>query len=536
MIGFHVDMNIGHFTHAYLTKWLRELAQLGYDTIVWEVENTIAWETCPECASQDAFSKEQFRELVRLCEELKLECIPMLQTIAHCEYVLKNSSYKHLAETEGRIDQYCPLHPELLPFLHRWMDEYLELFGNIKYFHIGGDESWFLGACDRCQAYVKKHSLSELYVQHINSVSRPLLEKGIRPILWADMALQHPEALRNLSHDIVLCDWMYDIRCDCSKVWVWGKGLRAKEELDASTLVTFGQFLYPHGDEPGIEPNIFYTADFLTDAGFEVILAPAASSFGDTVFAPRDYFHLTNTFDMAHKGFEKPMLGSILTSWTVQLHPYETQQSCIDVLPYVHAHPSASLESYRQFFVQNHFGTDDSRFLKACGMLSKSCLFSSRRTLGYCKEAFPVPLDHVAKTISKVLQEGRLLQELDNCLARLLEYRQGLDLLEQFTAIAPEGCDCLNHWNLAARNLINRARAGAYLLKQKLADTYGIPPDAISAESGNQILTEVRELRHETSRMYDSILKPIRRKEVLSWIYDSLEHALDNAIGVYPKS
>ena len=527
MIGFHVDMNIGHFTHAYLAKWLRELARQGYDTIVWEVENTIAWKTCAECASPDAFGKKQFRELVDLCEELGLECIPMLQTIAHCEYVLKNSSYKHLAEREGEIDQYCPLNPELLPFLHRWMDEYLELFGNIKYFHIGGDESWFLGACDRCQAYIKKHSLSELYVQHINAVSRPLLEKGIRPVLWADMVLQHPEALRNLSRDIVLGDWMYDIRRDCSKVWVWGKGLRAKEELDASTLATFGRFLFPHGNEPGREPNIFYTADFLADAGFGVILAPAASSFGDTVFAPRDHFHLTNTFDMVHKGFEKAMLGSILTSWTVQLHPYELQRSCIDVPPYVHANPSASLGSYWQFYVQNRFGTGDPRFAKACGLLSKSCLFSNRMTLGYCKTASPVPLDHVENIVSQVLREGRLLRELDNCLARLVEYEQGLDLFQQFAAIAPEGHDCLSLWHLAARNLINRARAGTYLLKHKLADAYGIPIDTIAAESGNQILTDMRELRNETSRMYDSILKPTRRKEVLSWIYDSLEHALE---------
>ena len=83
-----------------------------------------------------------------------------------------------------------------------------------------------------------------------------------------------------------------------------------------------------------------------------------------------------------------------------------------------------------------------------------------------------------------------------------------------------------------ARNLINRAGAVAYLLKHKLADTYGIALDAVSAESGNQILTDMRELRNETSRMYDSMLKPTRRKEVLSWIYDSLEHALARAIGV----
>jgi hypothetical protein len=34
-----------------LKKKLKELADLGYNTIIWEVENNIRWDTCPECVS-----------------------------------------------------------------------------------------------------------------------------------------------------------------------------------------------------------------------------------------------------------------------------------------------------------------------------------------------------------------------------------------------------------------------------------------------------------------------------------------------------
>ena len=102
MIGFHIDMNIAQFTPQYLEKWLNELARLGYDTIIWEVENNVKWETCPECASPDAFTKDEFREILALCRNLGLEPIPLFQTIAHCEYVLKHEKYKHLAESPGR--------------------------------------------------------------------------------------------------------------------------------------------------------------------------------------------------------------------------------------------------------------------------------------------------------------------------------------------------------------------------------------------------------------------------------------------------
>ena len=48
--GFHIDMNISQFTGPYLKQELKRLADLGYDTIIWEVENNIKWETCSECA------------------------------------------------------------------------------------------------------------------------------------------------------------------------------------------------------------------------------------------------------------------------------------------------------------------------------------------------------------------------------------------------------------------------------------------------------------------------------------------------------
>lgn len=109
MIGFHIDMNIGRFKYDCLKKWLKELSSIGYDTIVWEVENNIKWEVCPECVSPDAFSKDEFRKLLQYSTELGLESIPLLQTLGHCEYVLRHNRYKHLAELPDKIVQYCPL-------------------------------------------------------------------------------------------------------------------------------------------------------------------------------------------------------------------------------------------------------------------------------------------------------------------------------------------------------------------------------------------------------------------------------------------
>ena len=64
MIGFHIDMNIAHFKADYLKKWLVCLAKLGYNTILWEVEANVKWDTVPDCSSPEAFSKDEFKNIL----------------------------------------------------------------------------------------------------------------------------------------------------------------------------------------------------------------------------------------------------------------------------------------------------------------------------------------------------------------------------------------------------------------------------------------------------------------------------------------
>ncbi|HMA53850.1 MAG TPA: family 20 glycosylhydrolase, partial [Acidobacteriota bacterium] len=163
LTGFHIDMNIAQFRGPYLRSALKALAAKGYNAIIWEVENNIRWETCPECVSPDAFTKAEFKDILAYSRSLGLEPIPLLQTIGHCEYVLKNERYKPLAEVPGRIDQYCPRNPEVVAFLTKWLEEYLDVFGPVRVFHLGADEAYTLGECPRCRAFAAEHSLSELY-------------------------------------------------------------------------------------------------------------------------------------------------------------------------------------------------------------------------------------------------------------------------------------------------------------------------------------------------------------------------------------
>jgi hypothetical protein len=526
IVGFHIDMNIAQFRGDYLKECLKRLAGLGYNTILWEVENNIRWETCPECVSPDAFSKEEFKDILSFSRALGLEPIPLLQTIGHCEYVLKNEKYRHLAELPGRIDQYCPRNPEVVSFLKRWIDEYLEVFGNVRYFHLGADEAYALGECPRCRAYAEKNSLSELYISHVNTLSRPLEDKGIRPVIWGDMILHHPEALDRLSRKIVIFDWLYDRFIGCGQVNVWGQGTRGRDELDAVTLERFGRFLFPFGDEPGRDPDPFYTTAFLQDCGFDVVLCPSSSCYGDSVYAPRTYFHMRNTADSLRQGLAQGRLGAVLTSWTVHLFPWELQETSIELPPFILRQPEGDLADYEKAYVRMHFGVEDPRFFAAAGRLAKRGLFNYAADLGFYKDANLAPKDYILSRLDEIAKSGTLEKEAEECRARLEEYRQGWAEFREYGKTVTKGQKELGFWDLAARNLINRAEAALVLLKDKSEGN-----SAGTRREAGRVLDDLRRIRQETEAAYSTRIKPQRTKEIMQWMYDSMETALEKAAG-----
>jgi hypothetical protein len=92
-----------------------------------------------------------------------------------------------------------------------FVDEYLEAFPGTRQWHLGGDESWQLGQCDRCKAKVQRVGVSALYVDYIATIAGRLRERGLAPIVWSDMMENHPEAIPQLPKDINIVYWNYDV-------------------------------------------------------------------------------------------------------------------------------------------------------------------------------------------------------------------------------------------------------------------------------------------------------------------------------------
>ena len=75
----------------------------------------------------------------------------------------------------------CPSNPELNKLVFDLYDEVIDVF-KPKGLHIGHDEWWVIGVCDKC----KGKDPNELYVNNILESYNYLKERGVKTYMWAD--------------------------------------------------------------------------------------------------------------------------------------------------------------------------------------------------------------------------------------------------------------------------------------------------------------------------------------------------------------
>jgi hypothetical protein len=446
---FHFDMNFVCLKESYIRKWLKIIADMGYNAVLWELEDKVHWETCSECAWPEAMSKETFQDLLAYSRELGLEPIPLLQTIGHAEYVLLKGPYYSLRELDTRHDCYCTTNPKVKQFLRTWIEEYLDLFGDIRYFHLGGDEAYVFGTCPDCQTHIEASSRNQLYADHIIEISKPLREQDIRPGIWCDMILAHPEDIDAIPREFVIWDWNY---------WSTGpedKGTRLWDDgwITTETLTEIHKNRYPELLDTDGRFRPFYTSDVLKRLGYDVITCSAARSSGDTAFLPDYCRHAKNITTAAKKASTAKLLGTCVTSWAVRLNPYETQALTLGLAPYALAHPEMSYPEMIHAYGNQFFQSDVDAFGEAANLISAPIPFTKSGSTGIqwnlMKDSLPAPKHY----LQDLLIEWRNSRDptwqarLESVDAAMENIREGKHILSQFIhTLSPEHAEYVEAW------------------------------------------------------------------------------------------
>ena len=469
LIVFHMDFNSVMMKESYVKKWLKKIANMGYNAVLWEVENKVKWKTAPEAVSPDAFSKKKFKEILSYSRELGLEPIPLLQTVGHAEYVLRYKKYFSFREDTSRYDCYATCKPEVREFIKKWIEEYLELFGNVKYFHLGGDEAYVFATGPDCAAKVKKIGKGKLYAEYMKNISKPLIKRGIRPCIWDDMILHYTDALPDIPKQFVIWDWNYwDGDKTPTKVMVWEKGgLLSKNQISKSILKKFPEILNKKGNL-----RAFYTSDVLKRFGFDVVICSSSRSYGDGVFAGREELHTSNIIGAAKKAVDDKLLGTCVTSWAVRIPNYETQETWLYLAPLTMKNSKLSHNDLLEKSSKYVFGVSTIEAENCFENIGFPFPFADKKSTGIMwtgmKDSRPAPSGYIKNMISKwkTKNGGKVWnQNITNIEKATKKISHGINELNSFIPKARKGFDVLQAWKKAAyfqywgsiiaRNIIN---------------------------------------------------------------------------------
>ena len=270
-----IDLKRISWNFDYLLVLIKRFSKLKVNYVLIEYEDKFPFETVPGIAVESAFSKEQIKELNELAHEYFIEIIPLVQSLGHWEYILSNEKYAGLREDPRFFSQGCPLNFGTFELFNKMASEVITAHPYSTMFHIGADEPFLLGTCDKCKAYANEHGEALLYIDYVSKVLEWVIDKSLTPICWADTVRKYDEGIHKIPDSTILVDWEYfPSRTRSEKITLCreDKVRIAYDdflELTPTTQERFKPYL-----KPDRESNDFYSFPFLAflqDAGRKVI-------------------------------------------------------------------------------------------------------------------------------------------------------------------------------------------------------------------------------------------------------------------------
>lgn len=208
--GLHLDLKGVPPTFRRLLKLLDLAAAAKFNALLVEWEDMFPWSLHEGLRGATHYTRRQVERFRQAAAEKGLEIIPLVQCLGHMETPLSVPEFAHLRELPYRSDGLNPLAPGARELVEAMVEDVLELFPDVRYFHLGGDEARTLGRNPETAKYVKKYGKGALYRQHIEPILKKLNRRGVRPILWSDMMHAWPAGeIRKLARKADFCPWGY---------------------------------------------------------------------------------------------------------------------------------------------------------------------------------------------------------------------------------------------------------------------------------------------------------------------------------------
>lgn len=182
---------------------IRHMAKNGFNTVVINVEDHILWESHPEIAVKNAWTKDRLRKELAKIRALGMEPVPLLNfSTAHDAWL---KEYERMVSSK-KYREVCK----------NIIEEVIDVFDKPKFFHLGMDEETAEHQSRFDYVVVRKNDLwwSDFYFL-IGEVMRG----GARPWVWSDYYWHHPETfLQKMPRSVLQSNWYYQGEFDLDKL------------------------------------------------------------------------------------------------------------------------------------------------------------------------------------------------------------------------------------------------------------------------------------------------------------------------------
>ncbi|MEO0483666.1 MAG: hypothetical protein AAF138_08570 [Planctomycetota bacterium] len=206
-------------TMAELFSIVETLAELGCNHLQLYTEHTFAYPGHE--AVWSGWSPITPEELRRLDAWCRLHCIDLCANqncFGHLSGWLRTPGYEDLAETHDDYDFYglvrkgpfslCPTDPRSLDLAREWLDVIVPLCSG-PIVNIGCDETADVGT-GRSKDAVRERGPAGVYYDYVNRVAEHVHRLGKKPMLWADIAAAHPDAITRFPPGSIAAVWGYE--------------------------------------------------------------------------------------------------------------------------------------------------------------------------------------------------------------------------------------------------------------------------------------------------------------------------------------
>ena len=219
-------------TMEHLRKTVSLLASWKINHFQLYTEHTFAYRGHEEVwKDASPFTPDEIRELDTFCRDHGVTLAANQNCFGHLTRWLQHPKYAHLAETQGEWNflnqrragpfSLCPLDPGSLALVEDLLGQLLPNFSS-GIVNIGCDETFDVGQ-GRSRAEVERRGGAAVYLDFVNRVADAVGRQNFRAQFWADIILNHPEAIERLPKELVALVWGYEpdspfeIWCDSLK-------------------------------------------------------------------------------------------------------------------------------------------------------------------------------------------------------------------------------------------------------------------------------------------------------------------------------